>query len=45
MALGLCVLLGALAQPFRRWRRPLIAAGTAALGVGVLAALAVELVG
>ena len=43
LAIGLCVLLGALAQPFRRWRRPLIAGGAVALGVGVLAALAVEL--
>ena len=45
LAIGLCVLLGALAQSFRQWRRPLIAGGAVALGVGVLAALAVELVG
>jgi hypothetical protein len=45
LAIALCVMLGALAQPFRRWRRPLIAGGAVALAVGVLTALAVEVLG
>jgi len=45
LAIALCVLLGAIAQSFRQWRRPLIAGGAVALGMGVLVALAVELGG
>ena len=45
LAIALCVLLGAIAQSFSQWRRPLIAGGAVALGMGVLVALAVELGG
>jgi hypothetical protein len=40
--LGACALVGTLAQAFRRWRTPLLAAGTVLLAAGVLAAIAAE---
>lgn len=43
--IGVCVLLGALAQPFSRWRRQLLGAGVVALLVGIVLALAAGLAG
>ena len=43
LPIGISALFGALAQPFERRRRLLLAAGTAALAFGALAALAAEL--
>ncbi len=45
VAIAICVLLGALAQPFPRWRRQLVVGGAIALVVGIVAALSVELLG
>jgi hypothetical protein len=45
LPLSVAALLGALAQPFARRRRLLLAAGVVALGIGAVAAAAVELVG
>lgn len=43
--LAVAALLGALAEPFRRQRRVLLALGTASLGLGVLVALAMWALG
>ena len=41
--IGLTFLFGSLAQGFRRWRRPLLALGTASLVAGIVAAALIEL--
>ncbi|HYO44452.1 MAG TPA: hypothetical protein VES19_14740 [Candidatus Limnocylindrales bacterium] len=45
LPLGLAALLGAMAQPFWRWRRPLLGAATGAMGTGLAIALMVEAFG
>jgi len=40
--LGICALVGTLAQAFRRTRTPLLALGTVLLGAGVIVAIAAE---
>ena len=42
IAIAVCVLFGALAQPFRRWRRTFLVGGTVALVIGTSLALVVE---
>jgi hypothetical protein len=41
---ALTFLFGSLAQAFGRWRRPLVAAAAVSLAVGIVAAIAIELV-
>ncbi len=43
--IGVCVLVGVLAQPFVRWRRHLLVSGFVALAIGIVLALSAGVIG